>query len=256
MTKQISVSPDKEAIISSLVDHYVANIPLYRKFLGALNTHISDAIYLEKENPLSTLVHSVKYRLKDPEHFRDKLRRKMIDCEQKQIEFPYTEENLFEKIGDLGGYRILHLHTRQFGEIHQRLVPVLEVAHKIIEGPEAKTWDEETKAYYESIGVETKHNRRLYSSVHYLVRPGTTIPMTMEIQVRTLADEIWGEIDHKINYPHPHESVACREQILALGRVTSSCSRLVDAIMTSHDDWESREGAQAAKLLESVPPTA
>jgi putative GTP pyrophosphokinase len=79
----------------------------------------------------------------------------------------------------------------------------------------------------------------MYSSVHYVAQPNTRPPLvTIEIQVRTLADEIWGEIDHKLNYPHPHKSVACREQIRALARVTSSCSRLVDAIVTSDEDWE------------------
>ena len=56
--------------------------------------------------------------------------------------------------------------------------------------------------------------------------------------MRTLADEIWGEIDHKLNYPHEHSNIACREQIRVLARVTSSCSRLVDAIVTTNEEWE------------------
>ncbi|MGH9905928.1 MAG: hypothetical protein ACRD8U_10160 [Pyrinomonadaceae bacterium] len=68
--------------------------------------------------------------------------------------------------------------------------------------------------------------------------------VTYEIQVRTLADEIWGEIDHKINYPYPHDSLSCREQIKALARVASSCSRLVDSIVASHQDWEDEQNAR------------
>jgi hypothetical protein len=91
----------------------------------------------------------------------------------------------------------------------------------------------------------------MYSSVHYVVQPRSRVQVTYEVQVRTLADEIWGEIDHRINYPYPHESLACREQIKALARVASSCSRLVDSIVASHEDWEEtrrREvpGAEAA----------
>lgn len=243
------VSPEHEALIDDLVDHYVTNHGLYRKFLKALHGQIDDAIDPDNGDPLSKLVHSVTYRLKDPGHFRDKLIRKMEVCIKKGEEFPYTKDNLFAKIGDLAGYRILHLHTRQFAEINSHLVPLLEESHRIIEGPVAKTWDIETKAYYESIPIATEDNPRMYSSVHYLVQPNTRTTLTMEIQVRTLADEIWGEIDHRINYPVPHPAIACREQIKALARVTSSCSRLVDAIMTTHEDWEQRRAQETVAAV-------
>jgi ppGpp synthetase/RelA/SpoT-type nucleotidyltranferase len=68
--------------------------------------------------------------------------------------------------------------------------------------------------------------------------PTSKTPLTVELQVRTLADEIWGEIDHKINYPEPHKLLACHEQILALSRLTSCCSRLVDSVMATHHDWD------------------
>jgi len=256
MAKPFTLSPEKEELISELSDYYVAHQALFRRFLQALHSQISDAIDPENGDPLSKFVHSVKFRLKDPAHLKEKLRRKMKKCEKNQTEFPYMKENLFEKINDLAGYRILHLHTRQFAELHQYLVPVLVEAHRIIEGPEAKTWDNETKAYYESIGVKTTDNERLYSSVHYVVQPNSKTPITMEIQVRTLADEIWGEIDHKINYPEPHMSLPCRELILALARTTSSCSRLADAIMTTHKEWEDNSLSAKEKTTSSPPSDA
>jgi putative GTP pyrophosphokinase len=48
--------------------------------------------------------------------------------------------------------------------------------------------------------------------------------------VRTLAEELWGEVDHTVNYPEPSEVLACREQIKLLARLTSTCTRLVDSI--------------------------
>jgi hypothetical protein len=53
----------------------------------------------------------------------------------------------------------------------------------------------------ESIGITAEHNERPYSSVHYLVQPSIKPTITIEIQVRTLADEIWGQIDHKNQLP-------------------------------------------------------
>ena len=64
---------------------------------------------------------------------------------------------------------------------------------------------------------------------------------TCEIQVRTLSEEVWGEVDHSINYPCPVEHLACREQIRALARATSTVSRLVDSIFSTYDDLESKK---------------
>ncbi len=238
----MSLPPEVPSIrlseIDELVGFYVANQGPYRRFVSALNGQVSDALNPENQHELANLVHSVKYRLKSASHLRDKLIRKHYQCEKEQRAFPYTLSNLFSEVGDLAGYRILHLHTRQFDRLNYCLLPILEESHKILEGPIAKVWDHETKEYFESIGVKTEDNERMYSSVHYLVQPNSKTTLTIELQVRTLADEIWGEIDHKINYPKPHDLLACREQIRALARLTSSCSRLVDSVMATHADWE------------------
>jgi putative GTP pyrophosphokinase len=190
---------------------------------------------------LSDLVHSIKYRLKDPEHLRAKIFRKIDGARVRGEVFDITKDNLFLKINDLGGYRILHLHTSQTERIHQVLLEVIDRANfDLFEAPFANIWDEEARAFFTRIGVRTEVNPRLYSSVHYVVKARSRHDVTCEIQVRTLADEIWGEIDHKINYPESHPSVACREQIRVLARVASSCSRLVDSIMVAHDEWVSR----------------
>lgn len=60
-------------------------------------------------------------------------------------------------------------------------------------------------------------------------------------------EEVWGEVDHSINYPHKSDSVACREQIRALARATSSATRLVDSIFATVADIEqSKRNAKKA----------
>jgi GTP pyrophosphokinase len=84
------------------------------------------------------------------------------------------------------------------------------------------------------MGFKTKRSENLYTSVHYVVSdqmPG--LKMTCELQVRTLTEETWGEVDHTLNYPHKTESVACLQQIRALARSTSAAGRLVDAIFAT-----------------------
>ena len=97
------------------------------------------------------------------------------------------------------------------------------------------------------MGIQTKKSPSLYTSVHYVIAPNLRTPLTCEIQVRTLADELWGEVDHTIKYPHPSESLACSEQIKVLARVTSSCTRLVDAIFVSHQDHQARATTPTVK---------
>ena len=64
-------------------------------------------------------------------------------------------------------------------------------------------------------------------------------PVSCEIQVRTLLEEVWGEIDHLVNYPKPTDNVACREQIGVLARLVSAGSRLADSICRVYSDEKS-----------------
>jgi ppGpp synthetase/RelA/SpoT-type nucleotidyltranferase len=164
--------------------------------------------------------------------------------EKKQLNI--TTENLFERVNDLAGCRILHLYTKQFKAIHECLSRLFgEYKYELIEGPIARTWDDESRTLFAQMGITTKESPSLYTSVHYVIAPNRRTRITCEIQVRTLAEELWGEVDHTINYPYQSESLACREQIKVLARVTSSCTRLVDAIFSSHEDHANR----AAQLV-------
>ena len=119
-----------------------------------------------------------------------------------------------------------------------------EARHPIAEGPTAKTWDDETREYFQAIGMATEQSLTMYTSVHYVIASNSRTSYTCELQVRTLADEVWGEVDHTINYPHPSDSVECREQIKVLARVSSSCSRRVDSIFKSHEEDRARAAAK------------
>jgi len=215
--------------VGRLVDYYSARLSLFRQFVENLR------VMFEECEDLKPLVHSMRARVKDPDHLRNKLLRKVAVAEANGVDFDITEDNLFERINDLAGFRILHLHTKQFAQINSQVLGLLEEnRYPLIEGPIARVWDEEYSEYFQSIGVQTQHSPRMYTSVHYLIEANTKTKYTGEIQIRTLAEELWGEVDHRINYPLPSSQVACREQIKVLARITSSCTRLVDSIFTSH----------------------
>lgn len=170
------------------------------------------------------IVHSVKYRLKDPDHLREKIRRKWTDG-------PISPDQLFKRITDLAGVRVLHLHSQQFPEIHNSIMDnISRGTWRLGEDPVAYSWDPEATAFFMGLGLISKTKESYYTSIHYLIKPPGESDIVCEVQVRTLFEEIWGEIDHAINYPAPTRSIACKEQLRVLAKLASTGTRLADAI--------------------------
>jgi len=225
---EIKISRAEQALIKNLVAHYVKN----RSFIEVMLKQVSDAILGSPK--LLAHVHSTKGRLKEPDHLEEKLFRKLAEAKGKKRPFTISQKNLFYKINDLAGFRILHLHTEQIVSINRELLAVFdEYRFPLFEKPKARTWDDETREFFRCSGIQPIKSPTMYTSVHYVVQSNSSTRATCEIQVRTLAEELWGEVDHTMNYPHKSSVLSCREQIKVLARVTSSCSRLVDSIFRS-----------------------
>lgn len=175
------------------------------------------------ENPLP-VVHSIKTRIKDTEHLSEKIKRKWADG-------PLTPENIFSRITDIAGVRVIHLHSKQFEKIHQGIQSRINEGYwSLHEPPVAYSWDPEATAYFQSLGLNAITRESYYTSIHYVVKPQPAAFLTCEIQVRTLFEEAWGEIDHSLNYPNPTDSLACREQLRVLAKLASTGTRLADSI--------------------------
>ena len=102
------------------------------------------------------------------------------------------------------------------------------------------TWDPESKQMYDNLQITTEVRPTFYTSVHYLIKPNNNNPnpICCEIQVRTLFEEIWGEIDHSINYPHPTDNIACKEQLRVLSKLVGTGTRLADSIFRTLNDYK------------------
>ncbi|MFZ2227165.1 MAG: RelA/SpoT domain-containing protein [Candidatus Nanopelagicaceae bacterium] len=235
MTRKITKREEKK--VEAILAAYASNEHLVEQFLN----QVVNA--LQRSQNLSPHIHSIKQRIKDPEHLRDKLQRKIIKAKSTGVSFDVTPDNLLTKINDLSGIRILHLYTRQIKDIDLALRSVFkEFRIDLLEGPFARTWDDESRKYFHSIGIDTEESPTLYTSVHYVVGSDSQQPTTCEIQVRTLMEEVWGEVDHLINYPSPTSILASSEQLAVLARVTSSATRLVDSIFITHKDALKEDG--------------
>ena len=199
-----------------------------------LKAFLQTVLFFFENNPaLKGIVHSVKSRMKDPEHLKDKIQRKL------KSEKIIDENNLFTVVNDLIGVRVLYLYQDQFQLIHNELLKKVDETKDwmFVEAPKAYTWDPETREYFEKLNIHTEVRDTYYTSVHYVIKPNNELSnITCEIQVRTLFEEIWGEIDHTINYPHPTEIIACKEQLRVLAKLVSTGTRLADSIFRTYND--------------------
>jgi len=100
--------------IDAAVEHFRANRHLFENFAQALTA------YFQNDPVLAPQIHFLKYRLKDPEKLRQKLVRKAIQGDV------VDESNIFDRITDLAGVRIIHLHTEQMREIHAAILRIIE----------------------------------------------------------------------------------------------------------------------------------
>lgn len=141
-----------------------------------------------------------RWRVKDTEHLIVKIIRKRAENHSKYADI--TPQNYFELVTDLVGVRALHLFKVDCFEINQLINDAWiqkETAVAYI-----RTGDrEELKSKFEEKGFEVKEHPAGYRSVHYVIESTPhKRKIIAEIQVRTIFEEGWSEIDHKIRYPN------------------------------------------------------
>lgn len=213
--------------VDDLVKLYSENQHTFKIFMNG----IVDMFNLDPLLQRESVVYTVKSRMKDPEHLKDKIQRKLDEGRD------LTVDNVFDHITDLAGVRVLHLYQDQFEKIHKLIMKMVESNDWYLnEDPVAYSWDPEASDYFNRLGLISKIKPSYYTSIHYVVKPKKDSKVCCEIQVRTLFEEIWGEIDHTINYPHPTKSNSCKEQLRVLSKLVSTGTRLADSIFRSHND--------------------
>ncbi len=138
----------------------------------------------------------VRYRVKDPEHIIDKVIRKAKDGRI------ITKDNFLDEIDDFVGFRILHLFKDNWEEVFQAVAKEYK-------------WKETPVAYYrkgdapsflkhcEGLGLLPKEHPAGYRSIHYVATvPFLSNTFKCEIQIRTIFEDAWSEIDHLVRYPN------------------------------------------------------
>ena len=157
-------------------------------------------------------VHSLSYRVKDTSHLVEKIIRKNPEYLEKGDSL--SKSNYENHITDLMGIRILLLFKPDWIYIHDYLMKQYEDV--LIEPPFVHIRKGDDDSLYRG-KIQIKDNKP-YRSVHYIIRANNGLGI--EIQVRTLYEEAWSEIDHKLRYPYNLQNEMLRNYIDIMNRLT------------------------------------
>lgn len=185
------------------------------------------ADYIVKTLMTSEGVHSIRKRIKDPEHLIEKIVRKKLAV---------TTNNYFDKITDLVGIRVLHLFKGEWKSIHD----LIEKSYDLNEKPFAYIREGDPKEYiddYKSAGIEHRKHDIGYRSIHYVIKskPARDI-LYAEIQVRTIFEEGWSEIDHLVRYPSNSNNKMLQEYLTIFNRLSGAADEMGSFVKNLKDD--------------------
>lgn len=145
-------------------------------------------------------VHSVRWRIKSVDHLLEKIVRKRAENQEKYNSI--SPSNYFEVVTDLVGIRALHLFKDDCfsidTDIRATWIPAETPTAYVREGD-----PHDLTAKFKDQKFEVKSHPAGYRSVHYVCPSQPLQRKTfVEIQVRTIFEEGWSEIDHRIRYPN------------------------------------------------------
>ncbi|MFS8931313.1 GTP pyrophosphokinase [Cupriavidus taiwanensis] len=167
-------------------------------------------------------VHSVRFRVKDTDHLLAKIIRKRVEGSEKYANI--SVDNYQALITDLVGVRALHLFKEDLYRIDERIRDAWELEEV---PPVAYVRGGDSKDRLEKAGFDVKNHNAGYRSVHYIV---STSPrrhkIFVEIQVRTIFEEGWAEIDHTVKYPNYSENEVIAEFLRIFNRLAGAADEM------------------------------
>lgn len=179
-------------------------------------------------------IHSVRARVKDPEHLIVKIIRKKKENYKKYKNL--TKDNYEKFLTDLIGIRCFVLFKEDWKWVHEYIISKFENNPKyyisdslkdfdddvnhiyIAENPKAHIRTGDRTDIYEGIlDPDCIKDDKIYRSVHYILKYKGVY---LEIQVRTLYEEGWGEVDHALVYPYYEDDPVLKQYTELLNRLS------------------------------------
>jgi ppGpp synthetase/RelA/SpoT-type nucleotidyltranferase len=228
---------DEKMLIENNIDWGKLN-DIYNHFIEIRNNLITQAEFVASTLRTNEKIHTVRSRVKDPEHLMEKLIRKTSQRKEKHGEdFQFTVDNYLDEITDLIGVRAIHIFKEDWEEIHQFIKNtwnVIETTANVRDGDDVKRFNEL------DVKIDSRHTG--YRSVHYLIEffP-TNKRVVAEIQVRTIFEEGYGEIDHQLRYPHGQVPEVLALNLLLFNRIAGSADEMASFINMLKRSWTDME---------------
>lgn len=176
-------------------------------YLRKNNDEIQLELNLLKNNCLNnsdsnlSKIYLIKHRVKEPESVYLKTKRK---------------DKSLDQIYDYGGLRLLCLFEEDIFAVHMDFMNMLKNKDYQLKCCSAYNWNDssmeslktEIDKYFDGCKFEKIRRSSGYKSVHYVIKRNSSASVRIEVQLRTLVQDVWGELEHSISYKkggvHPH----------------------------------------------------
>jgi len=220
---------------------------IYEDYIDYKSSYENQAEFIANILRAKRMVHSVKSRIKDPNGLIEKVIRKTEDRRSKYgSDFEFTVNNYKNEINDLIGIRVIHIFKDQWQEIHNFIVKtwrVIEITANVRDGDNIDVFDDPS--------IEVRSKASGYRSVHYLVEfYPTNEKVIAEIQVRTIFEEGYGEIDHRLRYSHREIPEILQSNLLLFNRIVGSADEMASLINNLSREWAEKE-VNYKKIIEN-----
>ena len=214
-------------------------IKIYYDYTASLKELEAEGIYLSNRLQFCDHINSVRWRTKDPVHLLTKIVRKRKEAREKKdstSKYLSINENNYKKIiTDLIGLRAIYLFKFQWKLVDNFICENFKINHDekivIYHAPE-----DDLKFYYEDgykkevSGARLEYSRQKksskYRSTHYIIEANFPHDFKLEIQIRSILDEAWGEIDHFIRYPDHQNDEDLQRKMTILNGAINGCEEL------------------------------
>ena len=195
-------------------------------------------------------VHSVRSRLKSPDGLIEKIIRKTIEAQKKGENLNITVKNYHNAITDLIGIRVLHTFKDDWFGIHNYILG--QCKYTTIESPVVYYRKGDQRHFINQCkknGCNAKAHPKGYRSIHYIIDPHPSKQICyIEIQVRTVFEDGWSEIDHKLRYiSKKGDKHALDNYLLALNRIAGSADEIGSLIKNREIELRQEEYQKQVK---------
>ncbi|MDM9639318.1 RelA/SpoT domain-containing protein [Acinetobacter nosocomialis] len=210
------------------------------------NDLLDEAGYIANKLQRCRGVHSVRSRIKDTSHLIEKIIRKWSEETIAEKYNVINKDNYKSTITDLVGVRAIYLFKSDWEIVHNHILSKWEPKEDVIiyhrEGDDLSLY-----AQNESCQKEVHFSG--YRSIHYIV-PATKISgeqVYCELQTRTIFEEGWSEIDHKVRYPSFSKDPYLQEFLNIFNRISGSADEMGSFVNTLRELVEQKASLEDSR---------